>query len=356
MAFAPIYADGFDNYSVGRQRWTIGPEAWSTGTGNSRHAWGRGMGFGYAQSPAIEMAPLPSMIIEGAFKLKGRNWPQSHILRLGKMDLANNFHCSFMLTESRHVYFRREQDSTVLAGPTIGPEHVVEFNNWYWFQMKAIIHDTDGYMEFRVNNHLWLAASNLDTYNTIAGIQIIDLLNVGGAFPQDEWDVDDIVVQDGATGEFQGDMIVLGKRPADVGYISQFTPSGAATGWEATDEVTADEDTTHAASDTIGERDSYLLDKITEVPESSIVLGVQQAFRHRKDEPGPRSVVAFTRVDTDEFLGEERFPSESAYLTSIEAVQLTQPDGVSAWGTVGEFNALDVEIGQEVTDGFDDES
>jgi hypothetical protein len=67
-------------------------------------------------------------------------------------------------------------------------------------------------------------------------------------------------------------------------------------------------------------------------------------------------VIPFIRVDTDEVVGQEWFPSETSYLSSIDDCHTLQPDGVSEWGTVAEFNALDVEIGQEVGDGLEAES
>jgi hypothetical protein len=164
---------------------------------------------------------------------------------------------------------------------------------------------------------------------------------------------DDFCWQDGDVGEFQGaGLAIIGKRTIAAGHITEFTPN-TGTNHGAVDEIARDDDTTYVEDETIGHRDSYIIDNITEVPESSTVLAVQQAFAHRKTEPGPRSVSPFIWVDGDEILGQEWFPSETSYLTSIEDPQTLQPDGVSEWGTVGEFNALDVEIGQETGDGLE---
>lgn len=351
-----IYCDGFDNYQEGLDRWTIGQEFHTAGQPDtsidySRHSFGRGA-FINGRSAMIELSrPSSAIIVEGAFNYRSVfNFGIQEISFL-KLDVATWGHCALRLSQSRHPYFTNYDSGTPLAGPISGPEHVVEIGRWYWFSLYASIHASAGEMVLWVNGDEWLRAEGLNIRHPSASAAICDCVQLSGQFGT-SWFVDDIVIQDGTTGKFMGDMIVLGKRPAAPGYINQFTPVGAATGWECTKEVNPDEDTTHVASAVLGERDSYLLDKITEVPDTSIVLSVQQTFRHRKDEPGPRSVTAFTRVATDEFLGEERFPSETAYRTSIEGPQLTQPDGVSAWGTVAQFNALDVEIGQEVGDGL----
>jgi hypothetical protein len=247
------------------------------------------------------------------------------------------------------------ETGNVILGPTTGPEHVVELNNWYWFQLTVLPHASAGFVNFSVNGKTWLEGSGLVTKHS-SFAATIDSFNLSFAFTFN-WYYDDFVWQDGETGEYQGaGMAVIGKRPIAAGYITQWDETGAATNHEAVDEVAADDDTSYVASDVDGERDSYIIEDIDEVPDTSIVLGVQQVLRHRKTEPGPRSVIPFIRVDTDEVVGQEWFPSETSYLSSIDDCHTLQPDGVSEWGTVAEFNALDVEIGQEVGDGLEAES
>lgn len=350
MAFSPILVDGFDNYGVGTQRWTLGASM-ALSSSRSRHAWGQGAentGFSGIGFPWIELPQVASIIFEGAFKLTFFG-SQQRLLSFGKLGVTSGDHAEIRLSDSKHPYVVHTQSGAVILGPTVGPEHVMEIGNWYWFQVHMIPHATAGYFKFAVNGKTWLEGSNLNTKHSSFAALIDSFRLAHGAFSN--YHYDDFVWQDGATGEFQGDVVVLGKRPISAGYITQFAVTGAATNHEAVDEVTADDNTSYVSSDTEGERDSYIIEDITEVPEASLVLAVQQALRHRKEEPGPRSVTGFIRVDTDEFLGQERFPSETSFLTSIEEPITVQPDGVSAWGTVGEFNALDVEIGQEVGDG-----
>lgn len=352
MPFHPILVDGFDNYTVGVQRWTVGGTFHAANSsGASRHAWGLGGWVPGHNVPAIELPPVNALIWEGAVKLHDHFVPgfgPQPDFRFGKQGVALKQHVHFMLSDTRHPYFRRGEDNAVILGPTIGPTRVVELDVWYWFQVYILIHETLGAIHFKVNGDTWLEGTGLNTKHSEA-TAFIDWF-AAGTQTGSEWYLDDFVWQDGEDGEFQGDMVVLGKRPAAPGYITEFDVVGAGANWQAVDEAEADDDTSYVHSTTTGERDAYLLDKITEVPGSSIVLAVQQAFRHRKDEPGVRSVTPFIRVDTDELVGEERFPSESAYLTTIEAMHLEQPAG-GDWGTVDEFNALDVEVGQEVGDG-----
>ena len=355
MAFTPVLVDGFDNYTVGDQRWTVG-QTFTCHPDFSRHAWGQGASFigAFPNVPntGMEIPPLTTTIVEGAFKLIGKNANILDSFHWSKMDVETYRHVAMTLTDTRHVFFRRGDNQAILAGPTVGPDKVIEVGLWYWLQFTVKIHASLGEIHFGVNGNTWLSATGLNTLHPSASSAVTDRFGVA-QFATDAWIADDVVIQNGATGEYQGDMIVLGKRPAAAGSSADLTPVGAATAHEATDEIAADDDTTYVASSTVGERDSMEIAKITEVPGSSIVLAVQQSFRHRKDEPGPRSVTGFVRVASDEVHGEERFPSETAYLTSIEAPMILQPDGVSAWGTVDEFNALDVEIGHEVQDGVE---
>lgn len=358
--FDPIYCDGFDNYREVLDRWTVGQEAHTAGQPDqhpdfSRHTFGQGL-FANGRNVQIELSRSSSaIIVEGAF-----NWRT--VFGLGvqdiaflKLDVATQGHCAMRLSSSRHPYFTTYNSGTPIAGPAVGPERVVQVNRWYWFSLYAKIHASLGEMVFYVNGDEWLRAEGLNTLNPSASGALIDCVQLSGQFGT-SWYIDDVVIQDGETGKFMGDMIVLGKRPIAAGYITQFTPN-TGTNHQAVDEVEPDEDTTYVASDVVGERDSYIIEDITEVPDTSVVLGVQQAFRHRKDEPGPRSVFPFIRVGTDEYLGDEYFPSETGYRTSVEpVVHLLQPDGASAWGTVATFNALDVEIGQETGDGSGESS
>ena len=353
MAFSPILVDGFDNYAGGTQRWTLG-SSMTCSLSRSRHAWGQGAentGFSGIGFPWIELPQVSSLIFEGAFNLR-LFAGGLRVLSAGKLGVTSGDHVELRLSDSKHPYIVNPQSGAVIAGPTVGPEHVMELGLWYWFQFHVIPHDSAGYVKFSVNGDTWLEASGVDTKHGSFD-PIIDQFKLAHGATSNYW-YDDFVWQDGDTGQFMGDMIVIGKRPISAGYITQFDVVGAASNYLAVDEVAADDDTTYVTSDIEGERDSYIIEDITEVPESSVVLGVQQAIRHRKDEPGPRSVTPFIRVDTDEITGQEWFPSETAYLTSIEDVHILQPDGVSEWGTVGEFNALDVEIGQEVGDGLED--
>lgn len=363
MPFHPVECDGFDNYADTIERWTIG-NGGSNFSGASRHAWGQGLGYQFNTIPQIEHVPLGEVIHE--FAWRDNDAVSSFVLcRLGKLDVLNRYHLGLHVSESGHPYFARYDSSNnltaIIAGPTTGPEHILEPNVWYWMQVLAGFHESSGYVKLMVNNHVWLEATGVNTMHggylptPTAEQRTSDTIRLG-EFPMPTIRVDDWVLQDGSDGVPQGDMVVIGKRPIAAGYITQLDLTGAATNHEAVDEIDADGDTSYVSSDTIGERDSYIIEDITEVPESSIVLGVQLAYRHSKEQPGPRSVRGFVRVASDEYLEEERFPSENFYLTSIEEVHILQPDLVSEWGTVGEFNDLDVEIGVEVGDGFDDES
>lgn len=356
--FTPVYCDGFDNYALSAQRWTAGSSGFVINTVASRHAWGQGAFT--TTNGQIELLANSEFIIEGAMRVveNPASFGDNRVVGFGKIGVPlDAFHCSIRLNSQRHPYFTRDDTGALIAGPTIGPEKAMEMNVWYWVQVYVKIDGSVGEMQMYVNNNHWLSADGLDTKNdgAIGGSSQCDLLQWGGAQGWGFWG-DDFVIQDGSVGKFMGDMIVIGKRPVSAGAYSDFTAVGAATGHEATDEVSADEDTTHIASETIGEKHSSIIADITEVPESSLVLAVQQAFRHRKDEPGPRSVTPFLKVGADEVFGEERFPSENAYLTMYDPPYTKQPDGVTDWPNVGDFNDLDVEVGVETGDGFGESS
>lgn len=349
MAFDPIEMDGFDNYTVGLQRWTLG-SALTSSSERSRHSWGQGgenTGFSGIGYPWIELPQVGSLVWEGAMNLRIFNTGDPVAVKIGKLGVTSGNHIDIRLSDSKHPYIVHSQSGTVLLGPTTGPEKVIELQNWYWWQLYVLPHASAGVVHFAVNGSTWLQGTGLNTKHPSFDALIDSFSLAHGAF--NTWYYDDFVWQDGTTGEFQGaGMAVIGKRAESDGAETDFTPN-TGTSPEAVDEIAADDDTTYDASSTVGHRSTYIIADITEVPGNSTVLGVQGAWRHRKTEPGTRAARHILRVGSDEVQGPQRFPSETSYLTTIEACHILQPDGVSAWGDVDAFNALDVEIGQEIT-------
>ena len=358
MAYDPIFVDGFDNYGEeSYQRWTLGsqsqgggPPGYGLGLAYSRHTWGQGA-FIQSQLKAELPNSMTTVLVEGALKLTNRfQYPGHPTIRVGGLGVSDYPHVQVNLSVSQHPYFVYSKDGSVIAGPTTGPDTIIQFNRWYWWMLKVVLHASAGSMELALNHpsNIILTASGIPTLNDdVSAPAYADYVQFSQQFGE-TFHVDDVVIQDGTTSQgYVGDVVVIGKRVYAVGALADWTPSPAVPNWENVDEVVGDDDTTHNASNVIGQRDSHLVSLITEVPDTSEVLAVQVAYRAKKSDAGSRSMRSSLSEGGSDVFGTERFPSESSYLTFIDDPHVTKPSG-GAWGTVGDFNALDLEVGYEV--------
>jgi len=152
MASDPIFADGFDNYRETVQRWTLGAASQGPGATYqadpawSRHAWGQGA---FIQDRLkAEIALNATVWVEGALKLLTRfQFPGHPTIQVGGLGVTDYPHCQVNLSASRHPYFVYSKDGSVIAGPTAGPDTVIQFDRWYWWMLKVVLHASAGSME-----------------------------------------------------------------------------------------------------------------------------------------------------------------------------------------------------------------
>jgi hypothetical protein len=341
MAFSPVVIDGFDNYTVGLQRWKLGQEFHQTtpiDASYTRHSWGGQGAYMRGRSCIIAIPATASVFVGfGMFYDTAFSGLQNFVTLLEKDGVTFHEHCGLSLSESLHPFFTAQ--SGVVIGPTTGPERVIQRNRWFWVEFFASISNGSGVMELRVNGNPWLTSSGLDTRNDSAPVGQANCIRLSNSFGA-EMLVDDVVIQDGS-GEFTNDVAVIGKRPTVNGSTNDFSLTGAPSNSQAVDEIAADDDTSYVSASTDGDRDLYEIGDLTEL--DGTVLAMQECIRARND-GGSTDLRPIIKSGTDEIIGDP-FTTTSTYETFLALITTDQPAG-GAFGSADDTNALDLEIGQ----------
>jgi len=127
-------------------------------------------------------------------------------------------------------------------------------NQWHYFEVKVVCHDTAGSYEVRVDGITVLAGSNVDTY-TGADTRFV-------RFRCDEYNqyLDDIYICDidGSTNnDFLGQIIVEAVFPNADGDSSDWTPASGTDNYAIVDDNPTDDDTSYVENNTQGAEDLY---------------------------------------------------------------------------------------------------
>jgi hypothetical protein len=215
------------------------------------------------------------------------------------------------------------------AGTQLGSNGATSFalNTWYYIEVKAIIHDTTGAVEVKVNGVTEFNLTNQDTRNGLTGI--IDNIKLEG-FQGTQ--IDDLWID---SSQFHGDCKVETLRPTGAGNSTQFTPS-AGSNWQNVDDTTHDGDTTYNASSTNGHIDLFALGDL--VTATGTVEGIKVVQRWRKDDAGSRTARRVIRTGATNYEGGDVSMSDS-YTTSTEVIE-QNPNTTADW-TIANVNGLE---------------
>lgn len=235
--------------------------------------------------------------------------------------------------------WRGTTSGTLLGTSATG---LVSVGVWYYLEVHAIIDDTVGAYEVRVDGVNVLSATGVDTRNGGTDPKIT-VFGVGRQSTDRTW-YDDIyfITGDGVgVSGFQSEITIEGIRPNGVGNYTQLTPTGSATNWQNVDDIpfsTSD----YNSSPTAGQKDTYAYSNLTAT--TGTILGSVIHFAAHKNLAGFKKARRLIRISSTDYAGADT-PSLSASVRYFSEVLPTSPATAAAW-TISEVNGL--EAGFEV--------
>lgn len=225
-------------------------------------------------------------------------------------------------------------DGTLLATST----NSVTTGVWYYIEFKAVINNSTGTIEVRVNGTStgWVPPTgSLDTQNT--GNATLNQVALGmtansGTYYDDFYACD---ASGSVNTTFLGPVRVTPLLPIAAGNYAQWTPSGGNNFGNVADMPVPDSDVTFNQSATAGQLDSFIYE---DLPVSSgSVFAIQHVLYNRQDAGTQRTLAPLQRSSSTDYVGTNFNPSTS-YTYQLE-VKETNPDTSAAWTVSGVNNA-----------------
>lgn len=265
----------------GEYSFRIQQNAFATGNINVRRVLGAarlmiGMAFG------INFQSLPS---------------ENNIAGMEFRDNANDniIRITFQSDGSLGVF--KGSDATLVAAS----DPILTAGAWMHIEAKLIIDPIVGELEIRVNGVAVIHLTNQDfgeqhttqvKWGTVAGSTAVTYY------------LDDIIAWDDqglGNNDFLGPQRVYTLFPAEDRMPQDFTPVGAATGYEAIDEKTPDYDTTYIIAPDEGMESRFGITGLP--PEVEIISGLYIPFLGRLEEAGAGAITVSVISDEEEAVG-----------------------------------------------------
>jgi len=209
---------------------------------------------------------------------------------------------------------------------------------WYYVEFKHIIANAGGTLEVRVNEEVWVtfAGDTQATANAFAN-QIRMHATIAGA--QASWD--DIYILDGTgaiNNDYWGDTQVECLLPNGAGFYTELaTLVGAATHWQAMNEVPPNDDTSYVADNVVGRRDTFTYTNLSLA--NCTIKGIQVLIRAREDVAGGVTIARMYRNAGVDNQGADT-ALNTTYHNWIREIMETDPIAIGAW-TVANINAAE---------------
>jgi hypothetical protein len=197
----------------------------------------------------------------------------------------------------------------------------------YWIEMKALIADSGGTIEVRVNGTStgWISLSSQDTRNgATAQVTVVRLLADNGSSTTVTFDFDDLVIAD----DFLGPSRIACLQPTAEGTTIQLTPSSGTDNSALVDDATQDGDSTYVEHATDNNKDTYVMENLPST--AATVHGVIVKAIAKKDDAGAKSIALVARHS-----GSETDSADKALGTTYaqyDHVYTTKPGG-GAWAS-----------------------
>jgi len=201
----------------------------------------------------------PTCVMGVALKISGVDGDQTYI-RLACDDLS---YASFNLNKNSINCVRRLST----ASPYTMGSYPISANEWYYLEIKYYVHNTAGYIEWRINEQTIVTYSGDTYYSTPYPTNF--------NFPID-WDddtyLDDLYILDDSGSEnndFLGDIRIDAVFPNGAGNYAQLAPS-VGNNYECVDEDLFD-NSDYVFSANVGDKDSYTYEDVpTDLDDAAI--------------------------------------------------------------------------------------
>ncbi len=190
-----------------------------------------------------------------------------------------------------------------LVGPTIS----INLNTWYYIEIKSLLSDTVGTLEWRVDGNTIYSGTGLDTKAT-GTKTVFDSVYFLSNHASQAMIIDDFYLCNGAgstNNNFLGSIAVETIYPDNNGNSSQFVGSDA----DSTDNYLLVDEATPNTSDyvesaTVGEKDTYSFGNL--VRTTGNVLAIQPTLYAQKSDAGARTAKLIARSSATEGLSDAK--------------------------------------------------
>lgn len=346
---ALVFCDGFDHYSINdaTKKWTTtsGSDWCNIGSAYSRNSTGQGLGLGssYSYFSKTFGVDYETIIIGFALKVSiGTIVNSTSVLFLTLYD-GTTKQLKVRVNSANIIEVLHGGTDSILCSTTTPLNQGL----WYYFEIKATISNTAGYIAIRLNGETVGSASGLDTQNSSNSyINRMYLSCTEGGVNDINNSFDDLYVCDtsGATNkDFLGDITVETLYPNANGNYSQWTPLSG-NNYENVNEILVDGDTTYNSTNTAGYKDSYAFSNLSTTGMDVRAIAVNTMIA--EEIAGDRTVRAFTRINsTDYEIGDSDSYLSTDYF-NIQDILDQNPDDSANWEEE-DINAL--ECGIELT-------
>lgn len=330
-----VFVDGFDHYAFAdmSKKWSIpGGGSFSTGTfrtGTQSYALA-GSTNPFNLFPAGDAHA--TFIVGFAFRLASFVTSGYCGAMLLYGDAGTTSHVTLGVNPSGKLHVLRGGVSGTLLGAESGIS--IALNNWYYVEMKAVLHDTTGSVVVRVDGATVINLTGIDTNN--AGVATtFDTITMRPDITTMFYD--DLYVCNGAGSafnDFLGDVRVQTIYPTGAGNSTGLTPS-TGSNWDAVNDPTANI-TDYVSSAVAATKDTYAFGDVTS---GYTALAAQSVLYGSKAEAGgSRSMIPVIRSGGTDYDGTAKvLPTGFIMHRSIYE---TNPNGAVAW-TSAAMNAAE---------------
>jgi len=282
---ALLFMDSFDHYATAdiTDKWTSN-EGWTIGSSNGRNS-----------TNATQCAAEYELV--RALPITGQNTAIIGFAVYVSSAFVTHYVMAVFDTGTLQCGLQFVNDGRIQVGiggglgSTLGTVHATSTNSlqqsvWYYIEFKAVIHNSTGSIEVRVNGMEWINVSNVDTqgssnatWNTVAWT---------GASGQ-TYRMDDVYMCDSSgslNNDFLGDVRVSVLLPEGAGNTTEWTPS-AGSNYACVDESAPNDDTDYVSTITLNAKDTYAFPAVATGAE---IKGVQIFAAVRKATDGPGKI------------------------------------------------------------------
>lgn len=210
-------------------------------------------------------------------------------------------------------------------------DQVYKTDQWHYFELKVVCHDTAGSYEVRVDGITVLSDTNIDT-------------RAGGdtryvRFRMDEINqyMDDIYIcdTDGTTNnDFLGQVVIEAVFPSADGDSSDWTPASGSDNYAMVDDNPTDDDTSYVESGTEDDEDLYEYTALATITDENILGVVLKTEPRMTAFPGDLDLYQTVKSGTTTSDGDAVNIADDSY-TSLQRVLETNPNTSSAWTASG---------------------